>query len=95
MSRALTHTQVTEGAMKSAFEYFQRAARCEEQAERSTDAESRRVFLATAGQWRKLGDAAKEKEAVVAPARADGSVPAADAVGEEKSSSVCSRPRPQ
>jgi hypothetical protein len=49
-------------AMKSAFECFQHAATCEELASTANDDASRRLLLATAAQWRTLGNAAKARE---------------------------------
>ncbi len=45
--------------MKSAFECFQHASRCEDMALASCDDANRRVLLHTARQWRKLGLNAK------------------------------------
>ena len=49
--------------MKSAFECFQHAAKCEEQARQATSDAARRALLETARQWRTLGEQAKASEA--------------------------------
>jgi hypothetical protein len=48
--------------MKSAFECFQHAARCEEMAASAFDDANRTALLATAAHWRALGKAAKTGE---------------------------------
>jgi hypothetical protein len=52
-----------EGAMKSAFECLQHAAKCEEQAWQATTDAGRAMLLETAKHWRALGGQAKAKEA--------------------------------
>jgi len=49
--------------MKSAFECFQHAAKCEEQAQQATSDTGRAALLETARHWRSLGEQAKAKEA--------------------------------
>ena len=49
--------------MKSAFECFQHAAKCEEQAKQATSEAGRVALLETAKHWRTLGEQAKVKEA--------------------------------
>jgi len=49
--------------MKSAFECFQHAAKCEEQARQATSDAARTALLETARQWRALGEQAKASEA--------------------------------
>ena len=49
--------------MKSAFECFQHAAKCEEQARQATSDAGRTALLETARQWRALGEGAKASEA--------------------------------
>jgi hypothetical protein len=48
--------------MKSAFDCFQQAAKCEEMASAASDDASRAVLLATAGHWRVLGKVVKTRE---------------------------------
>ena len=48
--------------MKSAFECFQHAAKCEEQAKQATSGAGRAALLETAKHWRALGEQAKAKE---------------------------------
>ena len=48
--------------MKSAFECFQHAAKCEELAASAFDDANRTALLATAAHWRALGKAAKTGE---------------------------------
>ena len=48
--------------MKSAFECFQHAARCVEQAKQATTDASRTMLLETAKHWRTLGEQAKVKQ---------------------------------
>jgi hypothetical protein len=50
------------GIVKSAFDCFQHAAKCEEMASTASDTSSRALLLATAGHWRALGKAAKTRE---------------------------------
>jgi hypothetical protein len=49
--------------MKSAFECFQHAAKCEEQAKQATSEARRAALRETARHWRALGEQAKAKEA--------------------------------
>ena len=56
-------SQWREGVMKSAFECFQHAARCEEQAYHATTEVGRALLLETAKHWRTLGGQAKAAEA--------------------------------
>jgi hypothetical protein len=51
-----------DGIMKSAFDCFQRAAKCEEMAAVAIDDANRTLLLNTAAQWRALGKAAKARE---------------------------------
>ena len=51
--------------MKSAFECFQHAAKCEEQARQATSDAGRTALLETAKHWRTLGEQAKASEADV------------------------------
>jgi hypothetical protein len=55
------HPELTEGAMKSAFECFQHAAQCEQQAAAAVDPSSRTMLLHTAEHWRARGRAAQAK----------------------------------
>ena len=55
--------------MKSAFECLQHAAKCEQMARDTYDKADRTLLLATASQWRTLGEAAKVAEAL--PPRVD------------------------
>jgi hypothetical protein len=55
------HPELTEGAMKSAFECFQHAAQCEQQAAAAVDPSSRALLLHTAEHWRARGRAAQAK----------------------------------
>jgi hypothetical protein len=48
--------------MKSAFDCFQHAAKCEEMAAAAIDDANRTLLLATAAHWRALGEAAKSRE---------------------------------
>jgi hypothetical protein len=48
--------------MKSAFDCFQHAAKCEQMASAARDDASRAVLLATADHWRALGKVAKARE---------------------------------
>jgi hypothetical protein len=48
--------------MKSAFECFQHAAKCEEQAQQATSDAGRASLLETAKHWRALGAQAKAKD---------------------------------
>jgi hypothetical protein len=48
--------------VKSAFDCFQQAAKCEEMAATASDDASRALLLATAGHWRALGKVAKARE---------------------------------
>jgi hypothetical protein len=48
--------------MKSAFDCFQHAAKCEEMAAAAIDDANRTLLLATAAHWRALGKAAKAQE---------------------------------
>ena len=52
---------VTEDALASAFECFQQAAKCEEQARNAQNEVDRAILLATAEHWRTLGNEAKEQ----------------------------------
>jgi hypothetical protein len=55
--------------MKSAFECFQHAARCEEQAYQATTEVGRALLVETAKHWRALGEQAKATEANELPER--------------------------
>jgi hypothetical protein len=48
--------------VKSAFECFQHAARCEDQAHQATSGTGRTMLLEIAKHWRTLGEQAKIKE---------------------------------
>jgi hypothetical protein len=48
--------------MKSAFECFQHAAKCEDQAKQATSEAGRTMLLETAKHWRTPGEQAKVKE---------------------------------
>jgi|FEC22Drversion2_1045045.scaffolds.fasta_scaffold00169_28 hypothetical protein len=48
--------------MKSAFECYQHAAKCERMAKEALDTASRRMLRTTAEHWRTLGNAAKANE---------------------------------
>lgn len=48
--------------MKSAFECFQQAAKCEQMASTTKDDASRASLVATANHWRALGKAARTRE---------------------------------
>ncbi|GEP61964.1 hypothetical protein [Reyranella soli] len=48
--------------MKSAFDCFQHAAKCEQLASTATNDASRTTLFAAAAHWRKLGNAAKVRE---------------------------------
>lgn len=49
--------------MQSAFECFNRSAKCEQMAEEATDEVDRKAFLAEATRWLELGNEAKFREA--------------------------------
>ena len=51
--------------MKSAFECFQQAAKCQEMAEAARDDKDRAVLLATADHWRALGKEAQAADKAV------------------------------
>ena len=53
--------------MKSAFECYQQAAKCQEMASAAADANDRAVLLATAEHWRTLGNKARAAEKAVPP----------------------------
>lgn len=53
--------------MKSAFECFQQAAKCQEMADAAADANDRAVLLATAEHWRMHGNKARAAETAVPP----------------------------
>jgi hypothetical protein len=55
-------SRVGDGIMKSAFDCFQHAAKCEEMAAVAIDDANRTLLLATAAHWRALGKAAKTRE---------------------------------
>ena len=48
--------------MKSAFDCFQHAAKCEQLASTAIDDANRTLLIATAAHWRTLGNAAKARE---------------------------------
>jgi len=49
--------------MQSAFECFNRSAKCEQMAEEATDEVDRKAFLAEAARWLELGNEANFREA--------------------------------
>ena len=59
--RSRSHN-VTEGAMKSAFECLENAAKCEEMARATKDNFDGRMLLETASHWRGLAQAALARE---------------------------------
>jgi hypothetical protein len=70
--------------MKSAFECFQHAAKCEEQARQATNDAGRTALLETAKHWRTLGEQAKASEAEAdVPVRPLAAVRATSAVRPE------------
>src|SRR5262245_58731699 len=58
-ARAPAHHDVTEGAVKSAFDCFAQADKCEEMARETSNHAGRAMLRVTASQWRNLGREAK------------------------------------